>query len=236
MFFGMLRVKNEERWIARALKPLVEVCDTVYVFNDHSTDRTVEIILNTPRCLLINSPFNDLDESRDKTFLLLNITNQIEQKTLKPDGPHWVVCVDGDEEICWGDLGRMVGSEGLRGVSYSFQILTLYDSPNQIRVDPPYNKFFRPSMFRLIKPGMKFLSNGGHGGGFHCSNVPADIGYGVTTHSPEPVRVKHYGYMEKETRERKYKWYVEHDPGYESWYRGECLSGNVKLAKLPEGS
>jgi hypothetical protein len=103
-----------------------------------------------------------------------------------------------------------------------------------MRVDPPYNNMLRPSMFRLIKPGMVFKSNGGHGGGFHCSNVPADIGFSGGTHNPEPVRLKHYGYMHREDRERKYKWYVEHDPGHEGWYRQECFGESV-LAELPEG-
>ena len=159
----------------------------------------------------------------------------MEKKDLLGAGsPHWVICVDGDEEICWGDLGRLAGG-GLSGVSYSFQILTLYDAEDQIRVDGVYGELLRPSMFRLVRPGMVFKSNAAHGGGLHCSNVPADIGFQVRTHQPEPVRVKHYGYLRKEDREKKYKWYVEHDPGYESWYRGECLEGNVELEKLPEG-
>ena len=237
MFFGMMRVKNEERYIERALKPLIEVCDAVFVLDDHSTDRTVSIVRNTPRCILLNSPFTGLNESRDKTYLLdFIVSSQVEKKDLLGSGsPHWVICVDGDEEICWRDLGRLVGGGGLSGVSYSFQILTLYDAEDQIRVDGVYEKLLRPSMFRLIRPGMVFKSNGRHGGGLHCSNVPADIGFQVRTHQPEPVRVKHYGYLRKEDRERKYKWYVERDPGYESWYRGECLGESVELVKLPEG-
>ena len=231
MFFGMMRVKNEERWIERALRPLIEVCDEVFMFDDHSTDKTAEIVNGTENCIYIPSPFDKLDESRDKTYLL----RQIEEYVPSMMGllsPHWVICVDGDEEICAVDLHKI--TVDIRDVSYSFKILTLYDYPDQIRVDPPYNDMFRPSMFRLIKPGMVFKSQGQYGGGFHCSNVPADIGSGVMVHHPEPVRVKHYGYMEKRDRERKYKFYVENDPGHEGWYRQECF-GRPKLARLPEG-
>jgi hypothetical protein len=142
--------------------------------------------------------------------------------------------VDGDEEIVAQDLYKFTQPPGMGQVSYSFQILTLYDSPNQIRVDPPYNNFLRPSMFRLIKPGMKFMSHGRHGSGFHCSNVPADIGFAVRTHTPEPVRVKHYGYMRKEDRERKYKFYMKNDPGRKGQYEQECY-GKPVLGPLPEG-
>lgn len=238
MFLGMMRVKNEERWIERALKPLIEVCDEVFVFDDHSTDRTMEIVSDTESCIYVPSPFDTLDESRDKTWLLDLIGGWDDISPLKsnPLSPHWVICVDGDEEIVAQDLHKFTQEppQGIGTVSYSFQILTLYDSPDQIRVDGVYKEMLRPSMFRLIKPGMVFKSNGGHGRGFHCSNVPADIGYGVTTHNPEPVRVKHYGYMEKRDRERKYKFYTENDPGHEDWYRRECF-GEPVLTRLPEG-
>jgi len=232
MFFGMLRVKNEERWIERALKPLVEVCDEVFVMDDHSTDHTREIVQDTSGCVYFSSTFDGLDESRDKTWLLSRIECTLAGKDLTKNSPHWVICVDGDEEICTGDLHKF--TQELRGVSYSFQILQLHDSPDQMRVDPPYDRTFRPSMFRLVKPGMVFKSQARHGGGFHCSNVPADIGFAVIKHEPEPVRVKHYGYMGKEDRERKYKFYIEHDPGHRGWYNRECF-GEPKLAGLPEG-
>lgn len=236
MFFGMMRVKNEERWIERALKPLIEVCDTVFVLDDHSTDRTAEIVNDTESCIYIPSPFDTLNEARDKTYLLSLIENYLAKPIPKLGDPlshNWVICVDGDEEIVDEDLKKFTQEppQGIGTVSYSFQILTLYDSPDQIRVDGVYKEMLRPSMFRLIKPGMKFLSNGHHGGGFHCSNVPADIGYGVTQHYPEPVRVKHYGYMKKWDRERKYKFYVENDPGHEDWYRRECF-GEPVLERL----
>ena len=237
MFFGMLRVKNEERWIERALRPLIEVCDEVFVFDDHSTDRTEEIVNGTENCIYIPSPFDTLDESRDKTYLLGLIERWDGIGPLRPNplSPHWVICVDGDEEIVSQDLHKFTQApQGMDHVSYSFQILTLYDSPDQIRVDPPYNNMFRPSMFRLIKPGMVFKSQGRYSGGFHCSNVPADIGSGVRVHHPEPVRVKHYGYMEKRDRERKFKFYMDNDPGHEGWYRQECF-GEPVLARLPEG-
>lgn len=233
MFFGMLRCKNEERWLEQTLRPLLKICETVYVLDDHSTDGTSDIIKGAADCVYVPYPFTGLDESRDKTYLL-NILMGVQFRE-----HDWVICIDGDEEICDADLGKLMetGSRkqgGTEVVSYSFQILTLYDSPDQIRVDGPYAKMLRPSMFRLIKPGMTFKSNARHGGGFHCSNVPADIGFATRTHDPEPVRVKHYGYMDKVDRERKYKFYVEHDPGYESWYRGECF-GDPVLAPLPEG-
>lgn len=231
MLVGMMRVKNEAQWISRAVRPLLEVCDMVFVMDDGSTDRTREIVEAMGGCTLIRSPFETLDESRDKTFLL----REIEKYTAPgPESLDWVICVDGDEEIVREDWKKFERPLSKEHVSYSFQILTLYDNPKQIRVDPPYGNMLRPSMFRLIMSGMTFKSSARHGGGFHCSNVPADIGFGVRVHHPEPVRVKHYGYLEKETREKKYKFYMAHDPGHGDWYKREC-HGVPTLAPLPEG-
>lgn len=239
MIYGMMRVKNEERWIERSLRPLLEVCELVFLFDDHSTDNTVEIArgiargMRTKRVVVIPSPFEGLDESRDKTYLLLRITSILPRNELTEQSPHWVVCIDGDEELMAGDLDRLMVNTSNREVSYSFKILTLFDAPNQIRVDPPYNNLLRPSMFRLIRPYMQFKSNASHGGGFHCSNVPADIGFGVKVHHPEPVRLKHYGYMDKADRERKFKFYTQHDVGHIDWYRKECCVDNPPVLPLP---
>lgn len=238
MIYGMMRVRNEERWIEKSLRSLLEVCDLVYLFDDHSTDATVEIAQGLGKkkhrrnmVVVIHSPFEDLNESRDKTYLLARITSMYSLKDLSENNQDWVVCIDGDEELVYQDLLQLMFNTSDKEVSYSFQILTLFDSPNQMRVDPPYNNLLRPSMFRLIRPRMVFKSNATHGGGFHCSNVPADIGFGVKTHEPV-VKVKHYGYMEKSDRERKYKFYLEHDPRHKDWYWKECF-GEPVLAPSP---
>lgn len=230
--WGMVRAKNEIRWLDRAVNPLIGICDEVFVLDDHSTDGTWDLVLDL-ECTVHTSRFDDLNESRDKTFLLSQITRRIPMEEIGNNSPHWVICIDGDEEVYAPDLEKLKRTIH-RGCSYSFQILTLRDDPTHIRVDGPYSNLLRPSMFRLIKPGMKFMSHATHGGGFHCSNVPADIGFGVTIHEPEPVRLLHYGYMEKADRERKYKFYMEHDPGHEDWYRKECF-GDPTIIPLELG-
>lgn len=238
-FYGMMRVKNEERWLEKALRPLLKVCESVFILDDHSTDRTAEIIRGAADCVYLPSPYTTLDESRDKTHLLNVIYSILPAKEISEHSPHWVICVDGDEVICDTDMEKIMetghsrqGGEDV--VSYQFQILTLYDSPDQIRVDGVYKHLLRPSMFRLVRPNMTFFSQARHGGGFHCSNVPADIGFAGRVHEPEPVRVKHYGYMEEADRKRKYDFYTEHDPQHKDWYFRESF-GEPVLAPIPDG-
>ena len=41
---GCMRVKNEARWIRRALESILPICERVaVVFDDHSSDETPEI-------------------------------------------------------------------------------------------------------------------------------------------------------------------------------------------------
>lgn len=47
-------------------------------------------------------------------------------------------------------------------------------------------------------------------GNLHCGNVPRGVpGPAAAT----DVRLKHYGYLDPEQRQRKYAWYTRIDPG-----------------------
>jgi hypothetical protein len=75
-------------------------------------------------------------------------------------------------------------------------------------------------MFRLRGQPVQQLQfpASGRGGNFHCGNVPL----GLTGDSRMlNVRLKHYGYMTREQREAKYRWYTAIDPGNstEDFYR-----------------
>jgi hypothetical protein len=43
MIIGLLRIKNEARWIARVVRSIQPVCGRILIFDDHSTDGTPEI-------------------------------------------------------------------------------------------------------------------------------------------------------------------------------------------------
>ena len=40
---AMLGIKNEERWIAKTLESLEEICDSIVILDDGSEDNTVKI-------------------------------------------------------------------------------------------------------------------------------------------------------------------------------------------------
>ena len=212
VFMGMLRIKNEARWLSHALSSLSTLCQTIFVFDDHSTDSSADIIRNHPNTVYLPSPFTGLNEARDKDWLLGEVV-----RTLLPGGelniesPYWMVCIDGDEALERGGAEKIKGlvDSDPRTLSFYFKILYLWDSPELVRVDGRYGEFDRPSMFRLVSPSLQFQTTE-YGGNMHCSSVPREF-WGREKKSD--VRLLHYGYMLAEDRKRKWEWYNRVDPG-----------------------
>jgi glycosyltransferase involved in cell wall biosynthesis len=210
MIVGMMRIKNEARWIERVLTSMLPVCDRIFILDDHSTDETREICKRFPAVTLFDSPFEGIEETRDKNWLLEKVEQSCQAGT-------WVVAIDGDEEIAPGccDEIRTLVKWAYGPDAYRFRVLYLWDTPEQIRVDGIYQRFHRGSMFKLT-PGARFRSSAG--GGFHCGNVPSPRSI-----SDCGVRLLHYGYMYREDRLRKFEFYNAPDkqpiPPNEDGYR-----------------
>lgn len=194
MIYGMMRIKNEARWIERVLLEMLPVCEQILILDDHSTDETVQICRSIKRVMVFESPFEGLQETRDKNWLLEQI-----ERIARPDD--WILALDGDEELAPGareEILRLVSQPS--GIdAYRFQVLYLWDRPDQIRVDRWYADFRRASLFRL-RPGARFGSS--NGGGFHCGNTAGARSVGNCD-----VKLLHWGYMNREDRIRKYEWY-----------------------------
>lgn len=194
---GLLRVKNEARWIERALLSLQPLCDRMLVMDDHSTDETPELARQCGAEVL-PSPFEGLDEARDKDWLLQHAGNS-----------GWAMMIDGDEELYAPDVEMVRAACADPGAAaYSLRVLYLWNSPTHVRVDGVYGRFRRPSLFRL-GAGLSFRRTGaGATANFHCSNVPEQL---VARVRPCGARLLHYGYMLSEDRMRKYEWYTARD-------------------------
>jgi glycosyltransferase involved in cell wall biosynthesis len=67
---GVYRIKNEERWIAKSLESISDICSEVVILDDGSTDKTVEICSKHDKVVDIyqqkDLPF---DETRDRNLL-----------------------------------------------------------------------------------------------------------------------------------------------------------------------
>lgn len=204
-FFCAMRIKNESAHIREALYRAFELCGRAYIFDDHSTDETVEICQSFgERVTVFHSPFDGLDEARDKNYLLGKI---IEAK------PEWVLWIDGDEVLELSGPRRIkeAASKDDGVAAYQLKIAYLWNDPQHVRVDGIFGRFQRPSVFRLggqIVSSLHFPETG-FGGNFHCGNVPRGL---VGSVRNLDVRLKHYSLMLGDVRQAKYEWYNRMDP------------------------
>lgn len=220
--YGMMRVKNEARWIERVIESQLQACEKLFILDDHSTDGTPDLCGKYNQVNIFRSPFVGLQETRDKNWLL----EQIEREAKPGD---WILAIDGDEELEPGgcDKIRALTLSRPNHDTYRFQVFYLWDRPDQVRVDGVYKEFWRPSLFRLT-PGRRFISE--NGGGFHCGNCPDPGSIGNCK-----IRLLHYGYMMREDRIRKFEWYnapdkqpvPEIEDGYRHMVLGDILPSNT---------
>lgn len=218
MIVGMLRIRDEARWIADVLRSIQPLCERVVVFDDHSSDGTPEICESLGGTV-IRSPFDGLNEVRDKNALLAHV------RGLNPD---WVMHLDGDEVLQEGGAEKIRAALSPSVASYSLRIVYLWNRMNQIRTDGIYGRFKRGSLFRLAgQPDSVTFRATGNGGNFHCGNVPAGL---VGAEVDLEVSLWHMGYLHAEDRLRKFAWYNHQDPGNiaEDCYR------HVAQGDLPE--
>ncbi len=229
MIYGIMRIKNEVRWIARVIESQLPVVERLLILDDHSTDGTQDICRSYPKVTLFDSPFEGVQETRDKRWLMEQLG-----KVAQPGD--WCLAIDGDEELekSGQAIVDRLGAERGGPDAYRFHVLYLWDSPEQIRTDGIYENFWRGSMFRY-RLGTTFHSSSG--GGFHCGNVPEPR----VIQRAEGVRILHYGYMHKEDRLRKFEWYNRIDPNNvnEDMYRHMILGDTPEfpagMKTLPAG-
>lgn len=198
---GMMRIKNESRWIRAVLESALKVCERVYVLDDHSTDGTFDICRQfQDRVFVYSSSFHDLDEARDKNWML-----EVIRLGTNAD---WVLAIDGDELLMdHAELAAL--AENGRADCYAMRVLYLWDRKDQVRTDGVYGRFWRPSLFRSSASTTVSFKSTGNGGNFHCGNVPADLAHKAQRCE---VRLLHFGYMDQADRRRKFDWYNQHDP------------------------
>lgn len=162
-----MRVKNEAAFIGEALESILPLCDQVLVLDDHSEDDTAAIRRSSgKRVEVLASPFQGLDESRDKNFLL---------GELERFGPDWVLWIDGDEVL------ERTGPQRLREAvrrdgnasAFSLRVAYVWDDPEQVRVDGIFGPFRRPSLFRRA----------GQSASRHLASIPG------ARHAPGPPRI-----------------------------------------------
>jgi hypothetical protein len=210
---GLMRVRNEARWIERVIRAITPICERVLVLDDKSDDGTPDICERIEGVTVFRSKTTVLDESADKDRLLTEAYTSIphEHKAGNPNSPWWGLMIDGDEELAAEDRDAVLELTQRPEHAFHFRIPYLWDNETTVRIDGVYRHMAevgRPSMFRLMNEAFRFQRTR-FGGNFHCSSVPQEMLHHAEKTS---VRLKHWGYIHKEDRIRKYKFYNTKDP------------------------
>jgi len=204
---GMMRVRNGEPYLSRALAAAEMLVDAFVILNDGSTDRTAEICKAHPKVAqCVDQSESSVDEVRDKNRLL---------KMALDLNPDWILALDADEEIEAGGcefILQAIAETPLHVSIFSFDFPYFWNDEQHVRFDGPYSRHTRHArMFRVQGAAAESLrfEYTGHGSGFHCGSVPQGLA-GSTQYLP--VKFKHFGYLQPEQRQAKYDFYVAKDP------------------------
>ena len=218
---GFLQVYNESSKgnLNRILNHLKQICDDIVVYDDGSTDDTLEIVKRVTRNVITGSENDFLSESTHKQRLLELALS------LKPD---WILWLDADEVIDrFGECGGIKAlchygdKEGVDG--FLLQQFNLWKSYDKHRVDGHWNDWH----VRLWKNtgNLKFNEEKG----LHLEHYPK----GLHKLKKSQIKVIHFGVSSPKKVNEKYELYKKH--GQEGWMLEKIRSEDgIKLEKFPK--
>lgn len=231
---GMLRVKNGGEILRQTLEAQSKICDSIVIFDDHSTDNTEEICRSFPKVVdYYKSEFPDFNEARDRNFVF---------DMAKKQNPTWCFCIDHDEvpsDRLIRDIHKVIQDpKNVEVDLFCFKIAHLWNSENTWRKDGLWKNFLQGRLFRVY-PNQEIKGNDE---GLHCGSHPY---FSPMQIKIVPYTIWHYGNMDKLVRFKKYLWYTATDKdkdvnailgGWKEWYRNlyKYLDEQKQLTKSLE--
>ena len=203
---GTYRVRNEERFIEKSLKSIIDICSEIVILDDNSTDKTIEICSSFDKVVDVQTQSNlVLNEVRDRNLLL--------QMGLKRK-PDFILSIDGDEifmpnaaEILFEELEVIYSSTNV----FEFQFLTCWDTIEQIRFDGIFGNYWQKRLFRTKnQPSDLKFNNTANFGNLHCGSIPKDT-VGFDDQIRSNVKIFHLASIDQKLRQQKYDYYTKLD-------------------------
>jgi len=203
----VMRVKNEEPYIEKAIKSLLPLGGPIIVLDDGSTDKTQDILQEFAKDESNKIEYHrqddrPMDEGRDRTFIY--------KEALKK-GPDWIFTLDGDERLDPTTPERMFRAihncpdevnvfEMMLAVMAGERGQHWYGAPWAWSMD----RLFRvKSAYRTHKFTSNFKNN------LHCGCVPKMKDYNKQKLN---AWIQYFGYETNEAVQKKLNFYQQHDP------------------------
>ena len=214
----VMRVKNESRYIVRAIESLLPLHGEIIILDDGSTDNTGDLVRGFGSVRYIRQDDMSMDEGRDRTLLLC------EALKLKPE---WIFTLDGDEQLAGAAPERIL--KAIRQCPpetnvFGFLHAVMWGELGGPESYYPGHQLFKMDrMFRVsacaIAPDLFSFSGQGNGN-LHCGCVPP-----MRERRKETLNafIKYWGYETREACERKLAFYNEYDPANRAQIRQRVL-------------
>lgn len=201
--YGLTVVKNEaSRYLADSLRNTLRHAEGVLVYDDQSSDQTVEIAHGIPGTRVIVRKPNDPSFLDDEGLFRWNAWRALVDQ-FDPDEGDWIVVIDADEFII-GRLRALVQQVNWNYTAIAFHIPEVfgfdYDGAPLIRTDRLWATIHGARMVRF-KVGAQFRSGAGRLG---VPNVPEHGLSRPQWYTQTDVFILHYGYARLEDQLIKY--------------------------------
>ncbi len=192
---AMVCMKNEEEIIEQFLDDLTLYVDFIAVFDDGSTDKSVDLVKKYKKAVAIySSPpkGNIRTESKDRTKLL-QLAQMIESD--------WILFIDCDE--CFEDKYKTEIFKEMKNNKVNlwfYHQVNFWRSTTHCRIDTLFDTGWFGRLFRSY-PNLEF-----HNQDEHCGSIPKNIPEAETwfnqnnqqKQKKSGIRVKHYGFSTEE--------------------------------------
>lgn len=200
---AVMTVKNEaDRYLKQCLMALAPAVDTIFVYDDNSTDDTMEIVTDfTDNWVPVKPGLSFMD---DESAFRSDSYEQFAEWII-PEMGDWVVSIDADEMlVADSDVRPALYDLANSGVadSYSFRKAEVFDvtlGTPYVRTDGFWGDVFAPRFFKWtgeteVPPGI-----------MGCGSIPEKAFRAAK--ETEKVSILHYGYLTNEDKVTKYARY-----------------------------
>jgi spore germination protein len=194
----LLPARNAEGDLPGFLESAARVCDAVVALDDGSTDRTGELLRESPLVeVVLENPRRDSyagwDDAGNRNTLL-EAAGELE--------PDWVVSLDADERIDAEDAAALrdfLAADAIPACAYGLEHFRIWGEDDY---DPRSTWVYRVFAWR---PGQRFPDQR-----LHFNPIPTDVPHSVWIRTT--VRLRHLGAGSEEQLERRLSKYREADP------------------------
>lgn len=194
------RVKDCANILQKSLVSTSKFADEIVIFDDNSTDDTVQVAKSFKKVVHVEEKKDKFDELKDRRELLL---------IAKSRNPDWIIIIDGDEiledKFTRTHIEKLMHPTNPHTKSYGMHWYTYFLGETHWRTDGTFGNMRGCRLFK--NEPHQFIAEGGFKG-LHCGTIPP--------FPPENVqwtntRIKHYGYSSPEECKRKFFFYSNLD-------------------------